>query len=357
MVLYSAVRNRVYRAQIGGIAQGGLTRTMCHILSQYVRDLSFFPWTSWRAIGPLRSYGRRCNELTNCQESIKRERQKKTGQEEHTKSLATLKTLGRNQATRSKWKMEPEKNETCKSICGFGNKQIDLWLRLLDASRHFGCCLVCSLRLLLGVVRSKSKSSQIKVFQFPASVSILFVSLLCFFFDFNFLVSVSALFEWKCVRKQEKHCSMKRNLKTHAGNGLSRLAAFFFSPGWFLSWVSPPFLDPSSLFPFDLLCCFQFSFFWSSRILIRSTRSTCKQINQYSSIRSAPGCLERSIHEMISQQNAGADSDSSILLSLVVLSDCYSYRLPRLIAFCRPCQKHASLWHQFLTMSLLRGAV
>ena len=75
MVLYSAVQNIVYRAQIVGIAQGGLTRTMCHILSQYVRDLSFFPWTllglvhgPWtkiikymalrRSIGPLRG-GRR----------------------------------------------------------------------------------------------------------------------------------------------------------------------------------------------------------------------------------------------------------------------------------------------------------
>ena len=46
MVLYSAVRNRVYSAQIVGIAQGGLTRTMCHRLSQYVRDLFFSPWTS-----------------------------------------------------------------------------------------------------------------------------------------------------------------------------------------------------------------------------------------------------------------------------------------------------------------------
>ena len=42
MVLCYAVRNRVYRAQIVGIAQGGLTRTMCHLLSQYVRGVFFF---------------------------------------------------------------------------------------------------------------------------------------------------------------------------------------------------------------------------------------------------------------------------------------------------------------------------
>ena len=50
-----AVRNRVYRAQIVGIAQGGLTKTMCHRPSQYVRDLSFFPWTFfWSMVdGPI----------------------------------------------------------------------------------------------------------------------------------------------------------------------------------------------------------------------------------------------------------------------------------------------------------------
>ena len=74
MVLYSAVRNRVYRAQIVGIAQGGLTRTICQSLSQYVRYLSFFawtflglvhgPWTKKSTWSTWRSIGRALNRFT-----------------------------------------------------------------------------------------------------------------------------------------------------------------------------------------------------------------------------------------------------------------------------------------------------